>query len=94
MDIQVNFIHGNSRASWAYDRELCVHSREDFLELLAYFEKAQGTSYDIDTLRNLKLKKSWSWAQIKESTYWYKFFVKKDQLHNLAFWYKIPSYYL
>jgi len=89
MNIIVNYIHGNSKAYWIFDRELTVHSTEDFIELLSYFEKAHGTSYDIDTVQKLRLKKDWSY---RAGEHCHTFFVKKEVLSPLAFWYKIPDY--
>jgi hypothetical protein len=84
MKLVVEHIHGNSKASGKYRKQITIASsgwsdnKKFFAELYGFFITTYGHSVDIDTQDLLNLKQSWSY-QLETKYYQHRFFISSRE---------------
>lgn len=84
MKLVVEDIHGNSKASGKYKKQITFGStgwrdnKKFFAELYGFFSSTYGQSVDIDTQDLLNLKQSWSY-QLDAKRYQHRFFISNSE---------------
>jgi hypothetical protein len=84
MKLVVEHIHGNSKASGKYRKQITIASsgwsdnKKFFAELYGFFTTTYGHSVDIDTQDLLNLAQSWSY-QLEAKNYQHRFFISNRE---------------
>jgi hypothetical protein len=84
MKLVVEHIHGNSKASGKYSKQITIaalgwnNNKKFFAELYDFFTTTYGQSVDIDTQDLLNLKQSWSY-QLEAKYCQHRFFISSRE---------------
>jgi len=103
----IEYIHGSTKVAGKFDRQINIRcnnwqeQKDTLRELLAFFTKIHGTSYDSDTVGMVGVractkvengwedieKFSWSYKIPKQTWHPIVFYVNNDALATFKFWY-------
>lgn len=107
LNYSLSYIHGATKVSDKFDRQIDIRcsswqeKKDTLRELIAFFTKTHGTSYDSDTVAMVGVractkvgngwegieKFAWSYKIPKQTWQPITFYVTKDALSTFKFWY-------